>query len=237
MRLYIYSFWVLFVTIVLHTSCDDNLFVQGAGSFELTLNRDDVQSEVITRALSDIDVNAFKVTLCEADGTTLLDEKNYGLLTEAECTLPAAVGYQLKVENCTPYESVTLNEGWGMPHFKGETTFDIVSDQLTQVSLSCSMDNVGLQLLFSQSFLDKFPIHAGTIQDNRSLVFNQITQEQVAYYSVEGDAIEVELRLTGSAGGWTDRLDLVYNLTLSKGKIYVVNVTYSDNHVRCEGCN
>ena len=235
MKSYIYSFLILFVTVVLHTSCDDKLLVQGTGYFELTLNRDDIQSEVITRALFDIDVNTFNVTLCEADGTSLLDGKPYGLLTEAECTLPAAVGYQLRVENCTPYESVTLNEGWGMPHFKGDTTFDIVSDQLTQVSLSCSMDNVGLQLLFSQEFLDKFPNHAVTIQDSRSLVFNHTTQEKVAYYPVEGDAIEVELRLTGSAGGWNDRLDYVYNLTLSKGKIYIVNVTYSDNRVRCEG--
>lgn len=225
------SLFALLVT----TGCDDNHTIlppaEGGGTFALELTSDEVQSEVITRATLNLDVADFKITLTEANGVSLLDGKLYGSLTEAECTLPAGTGYRIKAESCTPEEAVMLNEGWGMAHFVATSEFDIVSNQHTPVSLTCMMDNVGLQVVFSQDFLDKFPIHAATTQDSRSLVFSKDTQDAIAYYPMGGDAVAVKLRFTGSAGGWTDRLDMTHELTLAKGKVYTVNVTYNENRV------
>lgn len=225
---YIYT---ILVTLLMLVGCDDSNIVSvpadGVGTFTLSLAQGDVQSEVITRSSLNLDTDNFLISLSEADGASLIEGKRLSALTEAECTLPAGTGYQIKAESCTPDESVTLNEGWGMAHFTASTTFDIVSNQHTPVSLTCTMDNVGLQVVFDQSFLDKFPIHAATSQDIRSIVFNQSTQGQTAYFSVEETTLNMKLRLTGSAGGWEDRLDVMKELTLSKGKIYTVNVSYS----------
>lgn len=233
----VYSLLTCYIALLLIASCDDNHMVSSVsnneGTFSLALTPDEVQSEVLTRASLNLDVATFQVTLTEAEGSLLLEKRLFSELTEAECTLPAATGYHLKAESCTPDEAVTLNEGWGMAHFVATTTFDIVSNQHTSVSLPCSMDNTGLQVVFDQSFLDKFPIHAATTQDSRSLVFNESTQERIAYYPVAGESISIKLRLTGSAGGWSDRLDLMHDITLEQGKIYTVNVTYKDNLVRC----
>lgn len=206
---------------------------QELGTFFLSLTNDDVHGEVITRAKLGLDVANFQVTLTEEDGTSILEGKLFGSFTESDYTLPSATGYQLKAESCTPDEANTLNEGWGMPHFIGSATFDILPNQHTQVSLNCTMKNVGLKVIFSSEFLNKFPTHAFSTLDNRRLVFNQDTQEQIAYLPVDGETISLKVRLSGSAGGWSDRLDVSYELVLSKGKIYTVNVDYSSNQVRC----
>lgn len=235
LAIHIKTFCTLIFTLavlLLHTGCESDTAIEtalsGKGTFAPVLAVGEVQSEVITRAALDLDVADFKITLTEANGISLFDGKKLSSLTEAECTLPAGTGYRIKAENCTPDEAVTLNEGWGMAHFVASTTFDVVSNQHTPVSLTCMMDNVGLQVVFDQSFLDKFPIHAATTQDSRSLVFNQNTQDAIAYYPVEGDAVTVKLRLTGSAGGWTDRLDITKELVLAKGKIYTIHITYDE---------
>ena len=230
------SLYIVPVILLMIVGCDENNIVpvptDGVGTFALSLTQGDVQSEFITRSSLNLDTDIFLISLSEADGTSLIEGKKLGALTEAECTLPAGTGYQIKAESCTPNEAVTLNGGWGMAYFVASTTFDIVSSQHTPVSLTCTMDNVGLQVVFDQSFLDKFPTHAATTQDSRSIVFNQSTQERTAYFPVEGTFLNMKLRLTGSAGGWEDRLDVMKELTLSKGKIYTIKITYSETQAR-----
>ena len=226
----VYSLFAYLVASLLITSCDADhttpVMGDEAGTFSLVLTPGEVQSEVITRAALNLDVEDFQITLAEANGTLLLDKRLLGELTEAECTLPAATGYKLKAESCTSEEAITLNERWGMAHFVATTTFDIVSNQHTPVSLTCSMDNAGVQFVFEQSFLDKFPIHAVTTQDGRSLVFNKDTHDKIAYYPIEEDGETVRLKLTGSAGGWSDRIEIIQDMPISRGKIYMVSVAY-----------
>ena len=231
---YIHSLYILATALLLTTSCDADHTTKIVGNeegfFSLSLTPDEVQSEVITRASLNLDVKNFQITLTEASGIPLLEKRLFGELTEAERTLPAATGYQLKAESCTPEEAITLNDGWGMAHFVATTTFDIVSNQHTPVSLTCSMNNVGVQFVFEQSFLDKFPIHAVTTQDGRSLVFNKDTQNKIAYYPIAEDEAAIRLRLTGSAGGWSDRIDIVQEMSISRGKIFIVKITYSETN-------
>ncbi len=224
--------------VLLHTGCEGDANIESMsfekGTFSIALTPGVVQSEVITRAGLNLDVEDFQITLTEANGTLLFENRLLGELSEAECTLPAAVGYQLKAESCTPEEAITLNDRWGMAHFVGTTTFDIESNQHTSVSLTCTMDNAGVQFVFEQSFLDKFPIHAVTTQDSRSLVFNQENQDKIAYYPVIEEGTTIRLKLTGSAGGWSDRIEVIQEMPIQSGKIYTVNVAYNGNFVRCQ---
>ena len=89
------------------------------------------------------------------------------------------------------------------------------------------MLNAGLQLVFDQTFINKFPVHAVTTQDSRALVFNAANQENVAYYDMSNEAQKMSLRITGSSGGWDDRLDITREVELQKGKIVKLHITYS----------
>ena len=92
------------------------------------------------------------------------------------------------------------------------------------------MANAGLMVLFDESFTNKFPVHAATTQDTRSLVFRSDNPSKVAYYNLSQSQGTVPLRLTGgSAGKWEDRIDKTENITITKGKITKLHVSFSEN--------
>ena len=220
---------------ILNTGCNNDTIPSDPteinGELVLKLKAGDIKTEIITRSTLDIDINSFKINLSENDGTPLFVNKLYGELNETDCTLPAASGYQIAVESCSQSESVSFNEGYGAPRFIGEATFNIIRSQRTQVDIVCTMVNAGLQISFDQTFLDKFPIHAITTQDTRALVFNKNNADKIGYYEVNANT-SLKLRLTGSAGGWEDRLDTIKEIILEKGKIKRLLITYTDNSTR-----
>lgn len=199
------------------------------GNFSLLLTAADIQTEVQTRAsIQGVDVNSFYVSLAEAEGTPLLSGRQYGTISSADCILPAANGYKIWVESCTEPEATTLNNGFGAYRFLGEAVFDVHADETTPVAINCIMVNAGLQIVFDKSFTDKFPIHAVTTQDSRTLIFNSQNTDNVAYYNMQADVLPMSLRITGSSGGWDNRLDVTRQVELQKGKIVKMHITYSD---------
>jgi hypothetical protein len=123
-----------------------------------------------------------------------------------------------------------LNNGFGAYRFFGKAVFDVQTGQSTPVTVNCIMVNAGLKFEFEESFINKFPIHAATTKDSRSLVFNSDNQENVAYYNMNAETHEVEINLSGSSGGWDDRLNVTRSVTLQKGKVIVVKLTYSESN-------
>lgn len=202
---------------------------QGTGSFVLSILKEDVETEDITRAYTSADVNTFKVSLLDNKGISLFSNKPYSEISDGDRTLPTAAGYQISVESCSPEESTSLNEKWGEPRFVGAATFDIVSNQVTPLTIECTMVNAGLMLIFDQTFVTKFPTHAATTQDARALVFKSKTPDNIAYYPLDTETGSVTLRLTGSAGGWDDRVDMTQNVSITKGKISRLTVSYDEN--------
>jgi hypothetical protein len=89
------------------------------------------------------------------------------------------------------------------------------------------MVNAGLQVVLDKSFTDKFPVHAVTTQDSRSLVFSSANPDAIAYYNMQADVLPMSLRITGSSGGWDDRLDVTRQVELQRGKIIKMYITYS----------
>lgn len=220
---------------ILNIGCNNDIIPSDPtgikGELVLKLKAGDVKTEIITRSTLDIDINSFKINLSENDGTPLFVNKLYGELNETDCTLTAESGYQITAESCSQDESVTQNGGYGYPRFVGEATFNITPRQETHVNIKCTMVNAGLQISFDQTFLDKFPTHAITTQDTRALVFNKNNADKIGYYEVNANK-SLKLRLTGSAGGWEDRLDTIKEIILEKGKIKRLLITYTDNSTR-----
>jgi hypothetical protein len=220
---------------ILNIGCNNDIIPSDPtgikGELVLKLKAGDVKTEIITRSTLDFDINSFKINLSENDGTPLFVNKLYGELNETDCTLPAESGYQITAESCSQDESVTQNGGYGYPRFVGEATFNITPRQETHVNIKCTMVNAGLQISFDQTFLDKFPTHAITTQDTRALVFNKNNADKIGYYEVNANK-SLKLRLTGSAGGWEDRLDTIKEIILEKGKIKRLLITYTDNSTR-----
>lgn len=220
---------------ILNIGCNNDIIPSDPtgikGELVLKLKAGDVKTEIITRSTLDIDINSFKINLSENDGTPLFVNKLYGELNETDCTLPAESGYQITAESCSQDESVTQNGGYGYPRFVGEATFNITPRQETHVNIKCTMFNAGLQISFDKTFLDKFPTHAITTQDTRALVFNKNNADKIGYYEVNANT-SLKLRLTGSAGGWEDRLDTIKEIILEKGKIKRLLITYTDNSTR-----
>ena len=229
-RKYILSSLAILSMALMPTACTNEVPTPETqeGRFSLSLSAADIQTEVQTRAsILGVDANNFYISLNEAEGTPLLVSKQYSAMTDADYILPTANGYELLVESCSETEATTLNNGFGAYRFVGNATFDIVSNENTPVSVNCVMLNAGLQLVFDQTFINKFPVHAVTTQDSRALVFNAANQENVAYYDMSNEAQKMSLRITGSSGGWDDRLDVTREVELQKGKIIKLHITYS----------
>ena len=215
-------------------SCSNTDIVPGkdasaTGRFMLSLLTEEVTTEDITRAGSfNPDVSKFKVSITDAKGLELISGKEYGAMEDHDKVLPAAEDYIIEVANCSPQEAVSANEGWGTIRFMASETFDIVSEQTTPLVLECTMANAGLSVIFDESFTTKFPTYAATIQDTRNLVFKSTTADKVAYYNISQDQESISLRLTGSAGGWNDRIDKTQSIPLTKGKITRLRVRFND---------
>lgn len=220
--------------LLLLASCNSTDIVPGKdasapGRFMLSLLTEEVSTEEITRAGSfNPDVSKFKVSITDAKGLELISGKEYGTMEDGDKVLPAAKDYLIEVANCTPQEAVNANEGWGAIRFMASQTFDIVSEETTPLVLECTMANAGLTVIFDESFTTKFPTYAATIQDTRNLVFKSTTAYKVAYYNISQSQENISLRLTGSAGGWNDRLDKTQPIPLTKGKITRLRVKFND---------
>ena len=220
----------LSLTACISDSFDNEETTSGEGQFQLFVLNEEIQVEDLTRAAEiTVDVNSFKVNLKDAQGVSLISNKPYSDLQDGDRTLPSGVGYRISVESCSEAEALSTNDGWGQARFYGNETFDIVSDQTTPVTVSCSMENAGLMVIYDATFTSKFPTCAATTQDARALVFKTSTADNVAYYNMTEATGEVPLRLTGSAGGWSDRIDMTKNIPLTKGKVTRLTVKYDEN--------
>ena len=206
----------------------------GKGTYALSLVREDVQDIVISRAGEQVadgsyNVNDFKVKLSDKNGISIFQDKVYSELSAADRTLPVGTGYKIMVESCSQEEALTANDGWGQMRFTGETTFEIKNNETTPLEVNCTLQNAGLMVVFDDSFTSKFPVYAATTQDTRALVFKGTTTGKVACYNVEEENNSISLKLTGSAGGWSDRIDIVKEVSIVKGKIMRLKVIYDDN--------
>ena len=204
---------------------------RGEGRFLLSIITAEVSTGDITRAtVFNFDTDTFKVSVTDAKGLELISKKENGQFTDADRTLPTANDYKIEVESCTESEAVAYNNAWGKERFYAQSLFDIVTDETTTLSLECTMANAGLAVIFDSSFDTKFPTHAVTTQDVRNLVFKSSDESAVAYYNTDQPTVVVSIRLTGSAGGWSDRIDMTRDVILTKGKITRLRVKYNDGN-------
>ena len=212
-------------------SCDpvDLAQTAGEGNFSLRVNAEKVVVGEETRATVEVDVNESLIHLVNVNGDKLIDGKKKSSLNAADYNVQSGTGYTISAESCRPDETVTANDGWGAPYFKGETTFDVTAGTTTPVSINCTLQNAGITVEPTTSFTDKFPIYAITTNDARSLVWDSSHTGAIAYYDMTAETATLELKVTGSKGGWEDRLNKNFNIDLQKGKVCKVTLQYDDN--------
>ena len=212
-------------------SCDpvDLAQTAGEGNFSLRVNAEKVVVGEETRATVEVDVNESLIHLVNVNGDKLIDGKKKSSLNAADYNVQSGTGYTISAESCRPDETVTANDGWGAPYFKGETTFDVTAGTTTPVSINCTLQNAGITVEPTTSFTDKFPIYAITTNDARSLVWDSSHTGAIAYYDMTAETATLELKVTGSKGGWEDRLNKNFTIDLQKGKVCKVTLQYDDN--------
>lgn len=213
-------------------SCDpvDLAQTAGEGNFSLRVNAEKVVVGEETRTTVEVDVNEFLIHLVNANGDKLIDGKKKSSLNAADYNVQSGTVYTISAESCRPDETVTANDGWGAPYFKGETTFNVTAGTTTPVSISCTLQNAGITVEPTTSFTDKFPIYAiTTTNDARSLVWDSSHTGAIAYYDMTAETATLELKVTGSKGGWEDRLNKNFTIDLKKGKVCKVTLQYDDN--------
>lgn len=233
----IYHIFIITLISILGSACNSDMVpgketdASATGRFTVSVLTEEITTEDITRGTtSNMDVNKFKVSIADAKGLTLISGKEVGTLEDNDRILPVADDYLIQVTNCMEEEAISANDGWGCIRFLASETFDIVASTTTPLELECTMANAGLMVLFDESFTNKFPVHAATTQDTRSLVFKSDNSDKVAYYNLSQSQGTVPLRLTGgSAGKWEDRIDKTENITITKGKITKLHVSFSEN--------
>ena len=122
-------------------SCDpvDLAQTAGEGNFSLRVNAEKVVVGEETRATVEVDVNDFLIHLVNANGDKLIDGKKKSSLNAADYNVQSGTGYTISAESCRPDGTVTANDGWGAPYFKGETTFDVTAGTTPPVSINCTL--------------------------------------------------------------------------------------------------
>ena len=212
-------------------SCDpvDLAQTAGEGNFSLRVNAEKVVVGEETRTTVEVDVNDFLIHLVNANGDKLIDGKKKSSLNAADYNVQSGTGYRISAESCRPDETVTANDGWGAPYFMGETAFGVTAGATTTVSINCTLQNAGIVVEPTTSFTDKFPIYAITTDDARSLVWDSSHTDAIAYYDMAASTATLNLKVTGSKGGWEDRLNKTFAIELQKGKVCKVTLQYDDN--------
>lgn len=212
-------------------SCDpvDMQDVSGEGRFSLSLQAEHIQVDVETRANIEMNTEDFLIYLQDASGEKLIDGKAKKALNAADYNVSGGTGYTISAESCTSEEATTANQGWGAPHFTGESTFDVTAGQTTPVTLQCTLQNAGVTVNVQSSFTEKFPVYSITTEDSRSLVWNSQSVGNIAYYNTTAEESNLELRVVGSQGGWEDRVNITKTVTLTRGKVNSINLSYDDN--------
>ncbi|MGN0234297.1 MAG: hypothetical protein ACI4B5_07760, partial [Bacteroidaceae bacterium] len=63
----------------------------------------------------------------------------------------------------------------------------------------------------------------------RSLIWDSNNTDAIAYYDMTAETASLDLKVTGSKGGWEDRLNKTFSIELKKGKVCKVTLQYDDN--------
>lgn len=222
---------LLFASLLL-TGCVtemDNLQpINSRGSFTLGLYTDSLAVEVETRAsrnLTEAEQRVFTVSLVQ-NGETIWSNIPFADITQADCTQPVGTGYVVSAESCSVAEAESANNGWGQRRYWGKSSsFNIKTNENTNVSVDCRMANAGLCVQFDETFTSYFTQgYSVTTDDSRTLRFDNTTTGRMGYYNVPEDATHTVHLLINASAGWDGTLHIERDLVLQSGRTYRLNI-------------
>ena len=204
------------------------------GTFELTLSGDR-QTRGTTTTISKEQADNFLITIYK--GSDVYRETD--LLKNVNTRLSAGYGYRIKAESCSEQRAESSNEGWGERRYMGlSESFAIKAGQTTQVGVSCSVVNAGMEVYFDKTvssyFTDGFRVTV--TEGSRTLLFDKNSgglsdngsssqDSEVAYFNV-GDEGTRQITYHIHAVSPRKTLDRDIEITLTKAHIYRVTINY-----------
>lgn len=151
---------------------------------------DTTEVEVTTRALLNLDINEFSVSLSRGD-TPIFTSRKYKDIAGTTISCSVGSNYLLKAENCTEAEAESKNSNWGQVRVYGEKSFTVVANETNTVTVNCGFANSSVSVDFSDYIASSFnnyyiDIYA-TDASNRTFRFEETNYKfKTAYFNVSG---------------------------------------------------
>lgn len=185
--------YILFLTGVLSFSAcsndDSPVLSNETGEIRFSLV-DTTEVEITTRALLNLDVNEFSVSLSRGE-TPIFTDRKYKDIAETTISCSAGPNYLLKAENCTEAEAESKNSNWGQARVYGEESFTVVANETNTVTVNCGLANSSVSVDFSDYIVSSFDNYSidiyATDANSRTFKFDETNYKfKTAYFNVNG---------------------------------------------------
>lgn len=222
------KFILLFVVSFILNACTTEEAYRDYGNIHLKL---DESKDIITSsgAASMSDLINYNIAI-HYQNTNLWNGK-YQLFQSTEFSYPVGDGYSIYAESCTLTEAQDANDGWGKLRTSGKSDlFTIVSNQTTDVTLVCSVQNAKLSVSYDPSFTAAFTEYSvlvyKTSDENRKITFQSDAtfDTLAAYFNIDAHE-EVRYEVVGKYNGISQKY--IGILPISKAKWYRLSIKMS----------
>ena len=185
--------YILFLTGVLSFSAcsndDSPVLSNETGEIRFSLV-DTTEVEITTRALLNLDVNEFSVSLSRGE-TPIFTDRKYKDIAGTTISCSAGPNYLLKAENCTEAEAESKNTNWGQARVYGEKSFTVVANETNTVTVNCGLANSSVSVDFSDYIVSSFDNYSidiyATDASSRTFKFDETNYKfKTAYFNVSG---------------------------------------------------
>lgn len=151
---------------------------------------DTTEVEITTRALLNLDVNEFSVSLSRGE-TPIFTNRKYQDIAGTPISCSAGPNYLLKAENCTEAEAESKNSNWGQARVYGEESFTVVANETNTVTVNCGLANSSVSVDFSDYIVSSFYNYSidiyATDANSRTFKFDETNYKfKTAYFNVNG---------------------------------------------------
>lgn len=197
----------------------------------------------------EIDVNTRTVTdLTEADaanyniavyqtGKTMLEPTNYITFKNTTTIFPVGSNYTVTAESCTEDDAKTANNNTGQARYFGTSdVFEINTNQVSDVTVTCSMANAKVSITYDEVFAKVFSGYTVAIyteaDESRKVTFDSNAKIQygesiydAAFFNVDSNNKNLKCTVTGSYKG--NVRTATQTITLEAAKHYKINIKTS----------
>lgn len=186
-----------------------------------------------TTTITKEEADLFLVTVYKGDEAV---SQHVQLGTIGTLSFPAGYGYKVAVENITPSDAETLNDGWGAKRFTGRSkSFGIQAGQTTAVAVSCTVANAAVSISIDDAVAGCMVtvsdgVRTLTTSDNRVAYFNVLDGSHPVTLTIEKDGVVVSEQTLNLESAQVKDVNIGASKDPETGGISV-DITYDDEFV------